>query len=114
MAYQKERFSSFLEHEMADFFSREAAGFLPEGAFISVTRAVISESGEIADIYILIFPEGASKDSFAEIRKLGKEARKYISEKLKRRQIPKISIKLDNGTDKAVRVEKLLDSAVKE
>lgn len=109
MAYQKERFNSFLEHEMAEFLSREAAGLLPEGAFISVTRAVVNESGETADIFISIFPDSVAKESFAEIRKLGKEARKQISNKLKRRQIPLISIKLDNIVDKAVRVEKLLD-----
>lgn len=99
---------------MAEFFSREAAGLLPEGAFISVTRAVVNESGETADIFILIFPDSATKESFAEIKKMGKEARKSISLRLKRRQIPKISIKLDNVLDKAVRVEKLLDSVEKE
>ena len=110
MAYQKERFSSYLEQEMAEFLSREAAGILPEGSFISVTRAVINESGETADIYISIFPDSASADSFSDIRKLGKEARKYISEKLKRRRIPKISIRLDSAMEKSVRLEKLLDT----
>lgn len=95
---------------MAEFLSREAAGLLSEGAFISVTRAVINESGETVDIFISIFPDSASKESIAEIKKLGKAARKHISDKLKRRQIPKISIKLDLVGEKAVRVEKLLDS----
>ncbi len=110
MAYQKERFASFLKQEMAQFFSRQAASNLPEGAFVSVSRAEMSESGEEAKVYILIFPAEVAESAYRDLKKLEHEARKYISEKLKRRLIPKIKIMMDEGTEKKMRLEKLLET----
>ena len=114
MAYQKERFASYLEQKVSEFFLREGRKVLPAEAFISVTRVIPNESGDEAEIFVLIFPERLSREIFKEVRHMGSAARKFLADKIKRRKIPNIVFKLDNAQEREVRLEKLLEKVKNE
>lgn len=108
MSHNAERLASFLEREVTEFLMRHTA--LPEGAFFSVSRVLLDNSLDKAQVFILIFPDGLANESFSEIRRLEKETRKYIASRLKRHKIPQIRFVMDTGHGKQIRLEKLLEN----
>lgn len=107
MSHNAERLASFLERETMEYLRRHLA--LPEGAFFSVSRVVMDNALDKAQIFILIFPDKLVNETFREIRHLEKETRKYVASRLRRHKIPHIRFVLDHGHGKQVRLEKLLE-----
>lgn len=106
MAHAKERFASFLKKELGLFLMRS---FQHDPAvFLSVVDVVLDDSSENAKVHVSIFPSGTSAPLLRDLKNAGGEARHYLSSRLKRRRIPKISFLLiDNA--KGERLEKLLE-----
>ena len=108
MSHNAERLESFLKREVTEFLIRHIA--LPEGAFFSVSRVVLGNALDKAQVFILIFPDKLAHESFTEIKHLERETRKYISSRLKRHKIPQVRFVLDTTQSKQTRLEKLLEN----
>lgn len=101
-----ERLESFIKKELSLFLHENI--YLEEGVFLSITRVLVDESLMSAKIYISVFPEKFSKEVFKELKLLHKEARKFLSERIKRHKIPEIKFVPDKNLDAESRIEKLL------
>lgn len=101
-----ERLASYIKKGLSGFLRENI--FLEEGVFISITQVIVDESLESAKIFISVFPEKFSKDIFKELNLLHKEARKFLSERIKRHKIPQIKFIPDKNLDAESRIEKLL------
>lgn len=109
MSHREEQFISFLEKETALFLDREAAR--PVGVFFSITKVVINQSGERAEIYISIFPDNQATAIFRELKQYEKETRAHMAELLRRRKIPQLLFVRDTTQESSLRLEKLLDES---
>jgi|SRR3990167_2803299 len=108
MSHNAERLASFLEREVTEFLMRHAV--LSEESFFSVSRVVLDNSLDKAQVFILIFPDKSANEAFKEIRRFERDARKYIASRLKRHKMPQIKFVLDTTQTKQVRLEKLLEN----
>ncbi|KKT40204.1 MAG: hypothetical protein UW30_C0023G0002 [Candidatus Giovannonibacteria bacterium GW2011_GWA2_44_13b] len=108
MSHNAERLASFLGREVTEFLLRHAV--MPEGAFFSVSRVLLDNALDKAQVFILIFPDKLAHESFTEIKHSEREVRKYIASRLKRHKIPHIKFVLDTTQTKQVRLEKLLEN----
>ncbi|MBI2023406.1 30S ribosome-binding factor RbfA [Candidatus Giovannonibacteria bacterium] len=112
MAYHNERFISFLKRELAYFLERDFVR--DEGVFLSVTDVRLTSAGDMANIFVSVFPKEKTAEVARSLKKSEKEARKYISSKLKSRKIPKINFLPDNSMENRVNLEKLLKNVENE
>jgi len=111
MSHQRERLASFLKKELSVFLLRSFPRD-PE-VFLSIDSVVLNSSAESAEIYVSVFPESGGAAVFKELKLYGKEARKFIASKLKRRKIPRINF-LPADTEKTAHLEKLLEKVKNE
>ena len=108
MAHQTERFTSFIKKEIAAFL--EARVPRPEEALVSVTRVLVSDSFDRAEIFVSVFPEKYQSEVMRELPRFEKEARAFIAGRLKRHKIPAIRFLFDTEFAPALRLEKLLEN----
>lgn len=101
-----ERFASFFKKEMAFFLEKNLP--IAEGGFVSVSDVFINESGNIAQVFVSVFPEELSSEVFKELKLLQKDARKFLASRLKRHKIPDIKFVLDKNFNAESRIENLL------
>lgn len=101
-----ERLESFIKKELSIFLRENI--ILEDGVFVSITRVLADESLESAKVFISVFPEKFSKNVFKELGFLHKEARKFLSQRIKRHKIPEIRFVPDKNLDAESRIEKLL------
>ena len=80
------------------------------GVFFSVTQVAINQSGKRAEIFISIFPKQFAAETMKALKLHEGEARMYLADKLKRRQIPFIIFVLDESQEAKIRLEKLLEN----
>ena len=111
MAHQQERFASFLRKEIAGFLQQNAPH--DESTFISVTRVITKERSDKAEVLISIFPDKNAYAIFRDIKRMEKNARKYIASRSRRQFIPLIKFVLYGG-DKSADLEKLLEKVKNE
>ena len=102
-----ERLESYIKKELSAFL-RESVS-LEEGIFLSVTRVIVDDSLEKAEVFVSVFPEKFSQNIFKELRLLHKEARKFLASRIKRHKIPQIQFMPDKNIDAESRIEKLLE-----
>ena len=108
MAYQSERFTSFVKKEIAQFL--EAHFPRPEDAFVSVTKVLVTESFDRAQVFVTVFPEKYRDEVMRELPRFEKEARAFIAGRLKRHKIPEIRFVFDAEYVSGIRLEKLLEN----
>ncbi len=112
MAYQGERLASFLKKETAAYLIKNFPH--PTDVFLSVTEAVVDQSGDSAKIFVSIFPDKNSADTLKNVKKYEGEIRKFLSSRLRRHKIPKIIFVLDKNFESGIRLEKLLEKVENE
>src|SRR3989344_2776092 len=108
MAYQSERFTSFIKKEIALFL--EAHFPRPEDSFVSVTKVAVSEAFDRAQVFVSVFPEKYQTEIMKEVPRFEKEARAFIAGRLARHKIPEIRFVLDANYESSIRLEKLLEN----
>ena len=101
-----ERLESYIKKELSMFLKKEL--YLEDGVFISVTKVFIDDSVERAQIFVSVFPEKFSTETFKELKLLQKDARKFLAKRIKRHKIPQITFILDKNLDSESHIEKLL------
>lgn len=111
MPYHKERFASFLRKEISDFLQANVPR--EDDIFMSVTKIFTRERSDKAEVFILIFPEKRAEETFRQIKRLERGARKYIASRSHRQFIPRIKFTL-SGTEKEIQLEKLLEKVKNE
>ncbi len=104
MAFHEEKLEELLKRLSAQFLEREGN----RDAIISVTRVEISRDSKYGKIFITVFPE--SKE--AGVMEFAKRKRgllhKELRENIRSRVVPFISIEIDKGEKKRLRMEELL------
>ena len=103
-----ERLESFIKKELSGFLRENI--LLEEGVFLSVTRVLVDDSLERAQVFISVFPEKYSEEIFKELKMLHKDARKFLASRIKRHKVPQIKFLPDKNIDAESRIEKLLKS----
>lgn len=101
-----ERLESYIKKELSEFLRENIS--LEGGVFVSVTRVLVDDSLELARVYISVYPEKFSSKVFKELSLLYKEARKFLSQRIKRHKIPEIKFISDKNLDAESHIEKLL------
>ena len=101
-----ERLESFIKKELSGFLRENI--LLEEGVFLSVTRVLVDDSLERAQVFISVFPEKYSEEIFKELKMLHKDARKFLASRIKRHKVPQIKFLPDKNLDAESRIEKLL------
>lgn len=108
MSHRDEQFASFVKKELAVFLDRTVSR--EKGVFFSVTQIAINQSGKRAEVFISIFPKQFAVETMKALKLHEGEARMYLADKLKRRQIPFIVFILDESQEAKIRLEKLLEN----
>ena len=102
-----ERLASYIKKELSAFFRENV--YLEDGVFLSVTRVLLDDSLNRAQVFVSVFPEKFSSEVFRELNLLQKDSRKFLAQRIKRHKIPDIKFVLDKNLDAETRIEKLLN-----
>ncbi len=107
MSYQNERLASFLKKEIALYVIKNFPR--PEDVLVSVTKVFVEDSLENAKVFVSVFPEKNSYGVMQSLKNYESEMRKFLSSRLRRHRIPKITFVFDKNLESEVRLEKLLE-----
>lgn len=102
-----ERLESFIKKELSEFLRENI--LLGEGIFLSITRVLVDDSLERAQVFVSVFPEKFSEEIFKELKLLHRVARKFLASRIKRHKTPQVQFLLDKNLDAESRIEKLLN-----
>ena len=102
-----ERLASYIKKELSSFLRENV--YLEDGVFLSVTRVLLDDSLDRAQVFVSVFPEKFSSEVFRELNLLQKDSRKFLAQRIKRHKIPDIKFVLDKNLDAETRIEKLLN-----
>ena len=82
---------------------------------VTITRVSVSPDLSRANIYVSLFLESyTQEDVLSALRSSSGRLRKNISNKLRIRKIPKLTVLVDSGMDEALKIDKLIDQVVNE
>src|SRR3989344_7244403 len=101
-----ERLASYIKKELSSFLRENV--YLEDGVFLSVTRVLLDDSLDRAQVFVSVFPEKFSSSVFKELNLLQKKSRKFLAQRIKRHKIPDIKFILDKNLDAETHIEKLL------
>lgn len=104
MNHRKERFNSLIREELAKIVAREIDF---EGALITLIEVEISDDLKSANVYVSILPAGKKNDALKLLNKSRNFLQGILMKKIKQ-ALPLINFKIDEGIEKAAKLEKIL------
>lgn len=96
---------------LAEAIAREAARFLEQESnrttLITVTRVVLSEKNNHAEVLLSVLPESAEEAALAFANRRARAFRAFLGQAARLRRLPGISFALDRGEKNRQRIEEL-------
>lgn len=110
MNHRKERFNSLIREELAKIVAKEIT---LDGALITLTEVAISDDLKSASVYFSVIPSSKKKDALKLLSNSRNFLQRILMKKIKQ-VLPLIHFKIDEGIEKAAKLEKiLLDDKIK-
>ncbi len=98
-----ERMQEALREVAAEFLVREAN----RNTLMTVTRAMLSEDGKRAIIYITVFPDSAEAEALAFANRNRTELRDFFKKRVRGALPPDITFEIDMGEKNRQRLDEL-------
>ena len=99
--------SSLLQHELGLLLTRELE--LPAGALLTVSRVTVLPDLSAARIGVTILPWERHLEVFQLLQRRTHDLQRLLNAKLHIYRVPKLEFQLDDSTERADRLEQLLD-----
>jgi len=112
MSHRIQRVNSLLKKELSQIILREAE--IPQGCLVTITRIETSVDLKESKIYLAILPEEKSEEIIRYFKKIVYFLQQKLNKRLKLNPIPKIIFLKDRESQKAGRVEEILEELKKE
>jgi ribosome-binding factor A len=108
---RQQKFAKLVQKELSDIFQRDRRGIL-EKEFVTIAQVEMSPDLSVAKIFLSMM---LAKDKIALVKRIilrKKEIRKELGDKLAKqaRIIPELIFIIDEVEEKAMRMDKLIDS----
>ena len=111
---RQERISEMLREELSLLISTELTDPRLEDAMVSVTDVSVSEDLRNARVYVEhALPYESSKQVLAALRHAEGFLRRALLQNLSLRFVPELTFHIDTSTERAQRIDSLLDAAVR-
>lgn len=107
MSYRIPRVNALIKKELDQIFLRDID--FPENTLVTITRVDSSSNLIQARVYISVMPESQKEKVFRILNKAIYELQQKINRHLRMRPVPKLIFVLEEETQKAARIEKLLE-----
>jgi ribosome-binding factor A len=107
MSIRTERVASQIQKDLGDILSQE---YQPVGAFVSITKVVMTDDLSIAKVYLSIFAPGRETDPLYErIDRSQNEIRHELAKRIRHqvRRIPDLLFFVDESSEIADKMERL-------
>ncbi|MCL5016003.1 MAG: 30S ribosome-binding factor RbfA [Patescibacteria group bacterium] len=104
--FRSERVASLIHKEMGNFLLREITP--PEGTMITISGVEVSGDLSSAEIGISVLPESEREEVFNMLKKEQGRLQFLLNRKINIKPMPRINFVLDEGSEKAARIEKIL------
>ncbi|MCL5006976.1 MAG: 30S ribosome-binding factor RbfA [Patescibacteria group bacterium] len=104
--FRPDRVSSVIQKEMGNFFLREMD--FPDGSLVTISGVRVSKDLSYAEIGISVFPESKKKEVLGALKKEQGRLQFLLNRKMNIRPMPKIDFVIDESSEKASRIEKIL------
>lgn len=109
---RQERISEMLREELSLLISTELTDPRLEDAMVSVTDVSVSEDLRNARVYVEhVLPYESSKQVLAALRHAEGFLRRALLQNLSLRFVPELTFHIDTSTERAQRIDALLDAA---
>lgn len=109
--YRKEKINDLLRDEVGQILLKELD--LDSDALVTVTRAIVSEDGFHAKVYVSVLPADQGEEALEQIKERVYFFQQILNKKLRMRPIPKIYFVLDRTEEEAAKIEKILEKTEK-
>lgn len=108
MAKRIDRISELIKEVVSAIILRGVQ--FPEGAMVTVTRAVVSPDLHYANVFVTVFSSQSGKEDEAmlALKKNTPKIQHELNRKLRMRPVPRIQFLIDEEEGRRERVEKLL------
>lgn len=103
--HRKERLGSLIREELAKIVLKEIEF---ENALVTITEVEISNDLEFADVNFSAIPFEKSKEVLKSLNEKRGYLQHLLIKKLKMRRVPELKFKIDEGLEKAAKVEKII------
>ena len=111
---RQERISEMLREELSLLISTELTDPRLEDAMVSVTDVSVSEDLRNTHVYVEhALPYESSKQVLAALRHAEGFLRRALLQNLSLRFVPELTFHIDTSTDRAQRIDSLLDATVR-
>ena len=108
MSYRPERLAEVIKKEMSDLLLGELKD--PRVGFATITDVTVSNDLKYAKIYVSVLGEPEQKNSTLQgLQKALGFVRTELGRRIRLRQVPEISFKLDQSLDQGARIMELLN-----
>lgn len=104
LKHRKERFSSLIREELAKIIAKE---IFFEGALITLTEVEVADDLKSADVYFSTIPSSKKEDALKLLNNSRNFLQGILMKKIKQ-VLPLIRFKIDEGIEKAAKLEKML------
>ncbi|HHE76795.1 MAG TPA: 30S ribosome-binding factor RbfA [Candidatus Parcubacteria bacterium] len=101
------RVNSLIKRELGKIILKEVE--LPEGVLATITRVETSSDLNQAKIYVSVIPSGRADETLRVLEKDIYTLQKMLDRQLRMKFVPKIIFKRETETEKAERVEEIIE-----
>ena len=106
------KIESLIQKELGEIVERWLER--PSGSLVTLTNVKVTADLSEAKVGVSVIPKEAAVEALKKLDKAHWEAEKLLRERLKFRPVPRLEFELDEGPEKAARIEKLLLEEEKE
>ncbi|MBI2010825.1 MAG: 30S ribosome-binding factor RbfA [Candidatus Colwellbacteria bacterium] len=106
------KIESLIQKELGEIVERNLEH--PTGSLVTLTDVKVAPDLSEAKVGVSVIPKEAAAETLEKLGRSHWEAEKLLRERLKFRPVPRLEFELDEGPEKAARIEKLLLEEEKE
>lgn len=103
-----DRVSELLRQEVSVLLERQVE--VPPGVLATVTRVKVSPDLEQATVWLSVHPADRGPEVFEHVHREIRLIQRHLNRTLVMETVPRVRFVLDDGEDRAARIEHLLDS----
>ena len=106
---RQQKIARQIQRDMADIFSKEAAGLL-QGVMATVTAVRVSPDFSYAKIYVSIFPSERTESVMQSLEEHNRSIRYFLGKKVGKqmRIVPELRFFVDDSLDYIEKIDELL------
>lgn len=102
------KLNSLVMKEVAATMARQVE--LPPGVVVTISRVKVADDAETAKVWISVLPADQASTALAAIEKQISDIQHTLNRRLFMKFVPKLMFRLDDGPDRADRINRVLDS----